>query len=140
MCMRSGLVIKTIPTVRSFSSRYHTDGSQRNQCVYSASGSSNQQPQQPQSTDGSISDVTDSVVGNSGTKPTPKSVNKSRSVDYLSIVTRFYMMQRFRDFENENLSSAQSVVDIDYRYWLEIDQCVDDSGRSVCFHIHCLLL
>lgn len=134
MCMRSGLVIKTAPSIRSTASRCQTEGPQRNQGPLGASGATYQQQCQQQYGDGWTSDAAESNASNPGSKTTLRSTTlRHRSVDYLSIVTRFYMMQRIRDSDIEILPVTQSPEN-EYRYWLDIEQCFDDCGRSVGLH------
>jgi hypothetical protein len=126
MCMRSGLVIKTTPAARSASSRSQAEISHNSQWLSAVCGSSINQHQSFLCTDGS--DPTVSVESNSGTKNNLKPVPRYRSINYLSIVTRFYMMQRMRDSDIEITTSTQSPENM---YWLQIDECVDNNGRYV---------
>jgi len=130
MCMRSGLVIKTNPTVRTTSSRYQAESSQRCQWMSGSAGQSAGQQQQLSYSEGCNGDASvDPVTWNAGAKSAVRSIPRYKSIDYLSIVTRFHMTKRMRESDVETIATTHSADD--NRYWLEIDRCIDDSERSV---------
>jgi hypothetical protein len=133
MCMRSGLVIKTTPTVRSASYGCQSEGSVRYQGMSNVLSSTNLS-QVPHGADGCNGDGNDSNACNTGTKPSSKSTLRYRSVDYLPIVTRFYMMQRTKASNCE--PAVTLATDNDYRYWLDVDQNINAYCRSVSDTVH----
>ena len=152
MCMRSGLVIKTAPIVRSsLSSRFQSDCQTRaprdlaSICV-AAAGSRPQQPLSPSPNQsaaemGGSADFSESAAGPSaaagggGVAKTgagrSSGVTRARSLDFLSIVTRFQLARRARSVQLgtdtvDNLHDQDSMYDA-----LELDLNPRDSSRSL---------
>jgi len=118
MCMRSGLVIKTAPIARSsLSSRFQSECQTRaprdlaSSCV-AAAGSRPQQPLSPSPNQSSaemagadFSEATagPSASGGGGVAKTgagrSTGVTRARSLDFLSIVTRFQLARRARSVQ-----------------------------------------
>ena len=147
MCMRSGLVIKTAPIVRSsLSSRFQSECQNRaprdlaSICV--AAGSRPQQPLSPSPNQSSVemgsadfSEATagPSAAGGGGVAKTgagrSTGVTRARSLDFLSIVTRFQLARRARSVQLgtdtvDNLHDQDSMYDA-----LELDLIPRHSSR-----------
>ena len=112
MCMRSGLVIKTAPVVRSsLSSRFQSECQTRApRDIGAAAGSRPLSPSPNQSTAAETgdADLSEATAGPStaGVGWTTKAgagrssgVTRPRSLDFLSIVTRFHLARRARSFQ-----------------------------------------
>lgn len=134
MCMRSGLVIKTAPIVRSsLSSRFQSDCLQTRAGSRQLSPSPNQLPTEAGSSDSS--EATPGVSGGgmakTGAGRSGGAVIRARSLDFLSIVTRFQFARRVRN--------DTDTVDQDAMYnALELDLLPHDSSRSLYYTSICV--
>ena len=143
MCMRSGLVIKTAPVGRStVSARFQSDSQTRGPrdpaCVPAGHSLSPAAPQQPAAADASGADSCEAAAGGGSTKTGGRvaggGVARPRSLDFLSIVTRFQLARRARAVELGIDTADNSWRDDED--WInsavELDFITDDSIRSLC--------
>jgi len=149
MCMRSGLVIKTAPVVRtSLSSRFQSEGETRgSRDLAGVSATAGLRPQQLQpsspaphqsvaETGGESSEATvgQSAVGGgwmvkAGAGRSGGGMTRSRSLDFLSIITRFQLARRARAVYLDT-DTVDNSHDEDRMYnALALDFIADDNSR-----------
>jgi len=148
MCMRSGLVIKTAPVCRSsLSSRCQSEcqtRGPRDPASVSAAAGTRPPPPQPTSptphqsvTEAIGVDSSEPTAGPSGAGSAKTGAGRSsgaarpRSLDFLSIVTRFQLTRRARAVQL-GIDTVDNLHDHDWmNNDLELDFIPDDNPRSV---------
>jgi len=150
MCMRSGLVIKTAPVSRSslssrFQSECQTRGPRDLASVSAVAGTRPLQQPQPESSAAAQqqsaaetigADSSEATAAPSGTAKTGASrtgvATRPRSLDFLSIVTRFQLARRARAVQL-GIDPADNWHDEDWvNSAVELNFIPDDNLRSLC--------